>query len=169
MYCTGLTVLVGNMRFSPAVNCGASIALVYTPKPCWHVSASNRNTRTLFLSKKLPSGTFLTTCAHPLFLFASCASPARKQGLLRPSHCSHCHRQRSAPSRMAVTTPPSTPRGKSHPHTERKDRATEQQCRNQGQQWWSSVFCTAARCQRKCSQDTSAGWALWCKGKLGHE
>lgn len=157
------------MRFSPAVSCRASIAPVYTPKPCWHVSASNGNTRTLFLSKKTPSGTFVTTCTHLLFPFASCASPAWKQGLLRPSRCSQRHWQRSAPSRMAVTTPPSTPRGKSHPHTERKDRATEQQCCNQGQQWWSSAFCMAAGRQRKCSQDTSAGWALWCKGKLGRE
>lgn len=53
-----------------------------------------------------------------------------------------------------LSTPPSTPRGKSHPHAERKDRATEQQRHNRGQQW----FCLAARCQTQCIQDTTTGW-----------
>lgn len=71
-----MATLVGNIIFSPAVNCRASIA----PKPCWHVSASIGNTRTLLSRQKVAQWDFSHHLYPSAFPLCQLCQPSSEEG-----------------------------------------------------------------------------------------
>lgn len=110
MHDTALAMLVGNV-FSLLSTVG-----LQSLSSLQHMSTLTRNTRTLFLPKTLPSGSFLTTCTHLLFQLCQPSSKAGASaapllltlslttlGIIQNS-CQHPH----APQKQNLTCVPKT-------------------------------------------------------------